>query len=81
LKYFLKFVRYENIRKRSIRSIRSIRSRLFNLCLKFSHKTVEDLMGSSRFIVGTAVTQCLRYCATNRKVAGSIPDVVIGIFH
>jgi hypothetical protein len=27
----------------------------------------------------TAVAQWLRYCATNRKVAGSIP--VIGIFH
>jgi hypothetical protein len=23
----------------------------------------------------------LRHCATNRKVAGSIPDGVIGIFH
>jgi len=29
----------------------------------------------------TAVAQCLRYCATNRKVAGSIPARVIGIFH
>ena len=28
-----------------------------------------------------AVAQWLRCCATNRKVAGSIPDVVIGIFH
>jgi len=27
------------------------------------------------------VAQWLRCCATNRKVAGSIPDVVIGIFH
>jgi hypothetical protein len=27
------------------------------------------------------VAQWLRYCATNRKVAGSIPDGVIGIFH
>jgi hypothetical protein len=27
-----------------------------------------------------AVAQWLRYCATNRKVAGSIPDGVIGIF-
>jgi hypothetical protein len=26
------------------------------------------------------VTQWLRYCATNRNVAGSIPDGVIGIF-
>jgi hypothetical protein len=29
---------------------------------------------------GTAVAQWLMYCATNRKVAGSIPDGVIGIF-
>jgi len=28
----------------------------------------------------TAVVQCLRCCATNRKVAGSIPTVVIGFF-
>jgi hypothetical protein len=27
------------------------------------------------------VAQLLRYCAKNRKVAGSIPDGVIGIFH
>ena len=31
--------------------------------------------------MGTAVAQWLRCCATNRKVAGSIPDGVIGIFH
>jgi len=30
---------------------------------------------------GTAVAQWLRCCVTNRKVAGSIPDGVIGIFH
>jgi hypothetical protein len=30
---------------------------------------------------GTVVAQWLRYCATNQKVAGSIPDGVIGIFH
>ena len=30
---------------------------------------------------GTAVTQWLRCCVTNRKVAGSIPAGVIGIFH
>ena len=29
----------------------------------------------------TAVAQWLRCCATNRKVASSIPDCVIGIFH
>ena len=30
---------------------------------------------------GAAVAQWLRCCATNRKVAGSIPGGVIGIFH
>jgi hypothetical protein len=30
---------------------------------------------------GHAVAQWLRHCATNRKVAGSIPGGVIGIFH
>jgi len=30
---------------------------------------------------GTAVTQWLRCCATNRKVGVSIPAGVIGIFH
>jgi len=32
-------------------------------------------------VVGTTVAQLVRCCATNRKVAGSIPDGVIGIFH
>jgi len=31
--------------------------------------------------MGTAVALWLRCCATNRKVAGSIPDGVIGIIH
>ena len=31
--------------------------------------------------MGTAVAQWLRCCATNRKVAGSIPGGVIEIFH
>jgi hypothetical protein len=31
--------------------------------------------------VGTAVAQWLRYCATNQKVADSIPEGVIVIFH
>jgi len=31
--------------------------------------------------MGTAVAQWLMCCATNRKVAGSIQDGLIGIFH
>jgi hypothetical protein len=30
---------------------------------------------------GYKLAQWLRFCATNRKVAGSIPDGVIGFFH
>ena len=30
---------------------------------------------------GTAMAQWLRFCATNRKVTGSIPDGATGIFH
>ena len=32
------------------------------------------------FFRGTAVAQCLRCCSTNRKIAGSIPAGVTGIF-
>jgi hypothetical protein len=39
------------------------------------------ILGSTVPKAGIAVAQWLRYCATNRKVAGSIPDGVIGIFH
>ena len=34
-----------------------------------------------RRVMGTAVVQWLRCCSANRKVAGSIPNGVIGIFH
>ena len=34
----------------------------------------------THFYWGTAVAQCIRCCATNRKVAGSIPAGVIGFF-
>jgi hypothetical protein len=33
------------------------------------------------FIGGTRWRSWLSYCVTNRKVAGSNPDVVIGFFH
>jgi hypothetical protein len=39
------------------------------------------LFGHPGWWWGTAVAQWLRCCATNRKVAGSIPADVIGIFH
>jgi hypothetical protein len=30
---------------------------------------------------GTRWRSCLRHCATSLKVAGSVPDGVIGIYH
>jgi len=39
------------------------------------------LISTRQHVLGTAVAQWLRCCATNRKVAGPIPDGVIGIFH
>ena len=34
-----------------------------------------------RILIFTRQRGWLRHCATSRKVAGSIPDGVIGIFH
>ena len=39
------------------------------------------LTNSPDTLVDAAVAQWLRCCATNRKVAGSTPDGVTGIFH
>ena len=39
------------------------------------------LLLNYNYYMGTAVAQWLRYCATNRKVAGSIPAGVTVIFH
>ena len=39
-----------------------------------------SLLATTTASVGIAVAQWLRCCATNRKVAGSIPDGVMGIF-
>ena len=38
-------------------------------------------MGNNERPGGTRWGSLLRHCATRRKVAGSIPDDVIGIFH
>ena len=43
--------------------------------------TACDIHACNHVREGTAVAHWLRCCATNRKVAGSIPDGVIGIFH
>jgi hypothetical protein len=53
------------------------------------HTTIQDLVPTIAlyfysfifYRLRTIVAQWLRYCATNRKDAGSIPDGVTGIFH
>ena len=48
--------------------------------LKFTpfmqNKTLKHPLNSCRttFFAGTAIARCLGFCATNRKVAGSIPE-------
>ena len=46
-----------------------------------SERNVSVIMTYLTVNIGTAVAQWLRCCATKRKVTGSIPDGVIGIFH
>jgi len=50
------------------------------LYLTTSLHPTRHIMTIALYIWETAVAQWLRYCATNRKVAGSIPIGVIGIF-
>jgi hypothetical protein len=57
------------------------------LCAHLSMLPFESFKLSYSFLLRTvkeretAVAQWLRYCATSQKVAGSIPDGVIEIFH
>jgi hypothetical protein len=52
------------------------------MTVRFAAKRLKTVnLRKYQCIMGTAVAQWLRYCATNRRVTGSIPDGVIGIFH
>ena len=51
--------------------------------MNFDWPLISDVMSSVQYTiisVGTAVAQWLRCCATNQKVAGSIPACVSGFF-
>ena len=52
-----------------------------NLENSFSADADVNFVGTPYLFSGTAVAQWLRCCATIRKVAGSIPACVSGIFH
>jgi hypothetical protein len=41
----------------------------------------ENIPGIYFYLQGYVVAQLVEHCATSRKVAGSIPDGVTGIFH
>jgi hypothetical protein len=49
--------------------------------IRLSHLTLVELMGLILCEGGTRWRSWLRHCAKSRKVSGSIPDYVIGIFH
>ena len=58
--------------------------RLFKLVHTFARTTsphILYILTHGRIEAGTPWRICLRYNVTNRKVAGLIPDGVIGIFN
>ena len=57
-----------------------IGSQFQNVVFLFVIKYLMELVSLPNMIVGTAVAQWLRCCATNRKVVGSIPTGVSGFF-
>jgi len=42
---------------------------------------IKELSGAYSIVHYCTEIEGLRYCATSRKVAVSVPDCVIGIFH
>ena len=67
-----------------VENLIDLRSLLFVVCLTTLQVTRSICCQIFWIMIkswGTAVAQWLRPCAANRKVAGSIRDGVIGIFH
>ena len=54
------------------------RHMIFNKCMRIHIRIFRNYIG---LLWGTRYCVWLRHCATSRKVAGTIPDAVIGIFH
>ena len=50
------------------------------MCTKWNFPATEEFGYVTGSFWGTAVAQWLRFCATNRKVSGSIPSGVSGFF-
>jgi hypothetical protein len=77
--YWGKF--YSKIRKRLLGSPRHRQNRNITVDLKEVLQRLYEKVLSGPVWGPLMVAQWFRYCATNRKVAGSIPDGVTGIFH
>ena len=52
----------------------------FSVMVSIRLAMINSVLNKHTFFRGAAVAQWLRCCATNRKVAGSIPASVIGFF-
>jgi hypothetical protein len=50
-------------------------------CIIRDKDSVQGPLRVSNLAAARGRRMWLRHCATSRKVAGSIPDAVIGIFH
>jgi hypothetical protein len=83
-KRFVTFLQHLDQRLRRT-FLSSKKSGLLNLLFIFIHRLYHECVSVFWIFYvptgGTAWGSWSRYCATSRKVAGSIPDGVIGIFH
>ena len=72
----------EDLRVQNPRSVFSTIHGIFYQVIKLHNLTLHlDFKATLELKLYVQLAQWLRYCATNRKVAGSIPAGVIGIFH
>jgi hypothetical protein len=88
---FIFFVPVETVSSQRRTSIKQFLIRVSARCTVLSHKMIYKFPGRScgnriTFVLTKWGARCwwrswLRHCATNRKVAGLIPDGVIGLFH
>jgi hypothetical protein len=62
-------------------SVYAVRTAHFGMKLYNDHRNAQLLNLSIYLLLRHAVAQWLRHCATNQKIAGSIPNGVTGIFH
>jgi len=74
------FIERVNV-KISVKSFFIMENLVLTLHFLYNWRFLHDFSISRLLLPGTAVAQWSRCCATSRKIAGSIPDGVIEIFH